>query len=583
MKRALLVAALGSLCSLSFATVTYSVSMAGDDSLSINVDIPVKAAETSVQIPNWAPGSYRYQDFKARISNMQASNGSGQSVEVTHPDENTWVAKTPGMDRVRFSYNVPITMERSIGHYTGPSSYVYVVGRKEEDCRLEFSLPQNWRVALGLEPDGSDFAYVAPDYDVLADNPVTLGMFRYDEYEVDGVPHMIVYQSGPWAYVDRPKLVEICKEISESQAHFWGGMPFKRYIWHFRMTDSMDGAGGLEHLSSTEISLAIGLGERAVSVLSHELFHAWNVKRIRSKPLGPFNYLELPQTGALWWLEGVTDYYADLLLTRYGMYDDEYMYQNVIGNMNSTRRNEQRLQVSPYEASFRVREANNGRGNSQGYGVNYYNTGWVAGLCLDLEIRRRTGGARSLDDVSHMLWEMCREDQPGFPEDAIRKALIRVGGAGMGEVYDKWIMQPGELPVEEQLAKVGLEIAEEPQTTVTSGLTIVPGIFEAGARVARVSGPAEGKLERTDVVVQAGTYRFNGLESRMQGQQRLADFNASLKAGQPVTLKVLREGEMIEVSITPVSEQGTRTFIRPMSGDNAMLQELRRGWLYGKE
>ncbi len=582
MKRALLVAAFGSLCSLSFATVTYSVSMAGDDSLSIQVDIPVKGAETSVQIPKWAPGSYRYQDFQARISNMQATTGSGQAVEMSHPDDNTWIAKTQGLATVRFSYNVPITIDRMIGHYTGPSSYVYVMGRKEEDCRLQFTLPTSWRVALGLEPDGSDMRYVAPDYDVLADNPVTLGMFRYDEYEVNGMPHMIVYQSGPWAFVDRPKLVQICKDISESQSDFWGGLPFKRYIWHFRLTDSMDGAGGLEHLSSTEISLAIGLGPRAVSVLSHELFHAWNVKRIRSLPLGPFNYQELPQTGALWWLEGVTDYYADLLLTRYGMFDDEYMYSNVVGNMTTTRRNEQRMEVSPYQASYRVRDAANGRGNSQGFGVNYYNTGWVAGLCLDLEIRRRTGGARSLDDVSYLLWDMCQDDKPGFEEDAIRKALIRVGGSGMGEVYDKWIMQPGELPVEEQLAKVGLELVEEPDATVTTGASFFPGVDDEGARVTRVSGPAEGKLERGDLVVQAGSFRFTGLSTRMEGQKLVSDFNESLKAGEAVTFRVVRNGETIDVTVTPERSEGTRTVIKPMAGDNSMLQGLRRGWLYGK-
>jgi predicted metalloprotease with PDZ domain len=119
------------------------------------------------------------------------------------------------------------------------------------------------------------------------------------------------------------------------------------------------------------------------------------------------------------------------------------------------RSNPARLTVSPYQASFQVAAANNGRGNSNGFQISYYNLGWLAGMCLDIEIRQQSGGKHSLDDVAHALYDLCKDNKPGFEEDEIRKQCIRFGGPSLGAFYDKVVMSPGELPIEEQLAKVG--------------------------------------------------------------------------------------------------------------------------------
>jgi predicted metalloprotease with PDZ domain len=526
------------------ADIDYVVSAGpGSETLKISVTAPVTGSTESLQMPRWAPGSYRYVRHFEKVTNVTAVDENGKSLAVSHPEETIWTANTAGASEVTISYEMPVTITDRVFHYAGPSTYMYMPGRIKEACTLEMDLPASWKVACGLQELAGNNRYTAPDYDVLTDNPVTAGEFVEDTYYAGGVEHTIAYHSGGPNSINRQNVIDYCRKITIAQGKFFDGLPFRKYIWHFRTFNSADGAGGLEHLSSTEISLATGLGLGAVSVLSHEYFHAWNVKRIRSSILGPFDYQELPQTGALWWLEGVTDYYADVLLRRPGVYDNAHFYGAIISNVDRTRRSAGRLTVSPYESSYRVRDAANGIGNSSGYGgVNYYNTGWVAGLCLDLELRHRTGGQHSLDDVTLALWEMCKDDQPGFKEEEIRKQLIRFGGAAMGGIYDKWIMNPGELPVEEQLAKVGLEIAEKSEKYTDIGFRLVPSRRSGGIVVRGVQGPADDILKNGDLVVS-----INGTELGSGGGaiRAIRDVTQNAKVGESITLGVKDGGQLV--------------------------------------
>lgn len=519
-----------------------------NNQLNVAVTIPVTSESLSVQIPNWAPGSYRYANYPNNIKNVMAIDQDSVVIEPTHPDANTWTISAKGKKKITFSYSVPARFTRENSHYSGPATYVYVVGRKTEKCRLEMKLPVGWKTACGLDEGKSENSYAAPDYDVLADNPMTYGKFESDTYTVMGVPHTIAYHTGDPSQTNRAEVLRYCKYVSESEGTFFGGLPFKKYIWHFNVTGGTDGGSGLEHLSSTEISMAAGLGKGTVSVFSHEYFHAWNVKRIRSEPLGPFDYLVMPKTGALWWLEGVTDYYADVLLHRYGMFDTDWFHSTLTSNVTRTRSNPERMNISPYDSSYRVSEADNGRGNSNGLLVSYYNTGWLVGLCLDIELRARTGGKKSTDDVMRDLFRECKNNQPGFKEDRIRQLLIKHGGAEMGPIYDTWVMKPGELPVEAQLAKVGLQMGNMDEQIVDLGVVTFPNI-NGGLRIARISAFATDKLDSEDIII-----GVNGVDlSTMTGGGAGRAFRTAtekVKAGDVYKLKVKRGDKELDVEIT---------------------------------
>ncbi len=341
--------------------------------LEVTMTVPVTSSTTALQVPSWSPGAYVLRDFAAGIKDIRFTSEAGKELAFTKPEAFTWNVDTANVKSLTAKYWVANNPADGAMHYSGPPTYLYVVDRKTEPCLLTFDLPHGWLAVLGID-ERRDGSYRAEDYDVLADNPVTMGDFLMDSYSARGKPHYIVYRGRLKQHIDREFVMRMCRQVTESQAEFFGGLPYSKYVWHFSVSPAMSGGGGLEHLSSTQIGLAVGVGPSTMYLCAHEFFHLWNVKRIRSYPLGPFDYTQLPKTGALWWLEGVTDYYASLLPTRTGWFGRDEFYRQVESNVNRTRSNEERLKVSTYDASYRVGEANNGRGNSSGFGVNYYNT-----------------------------------------------------------------------------------------------------------------------------------------------------------------------------------------------------------------
>lgn len=553
--------------------------------LEVQITIPVTKPITELQMPNWAPGSYVLVDNFNNVKDLKAT-GDGVAIEAAKPSNNTWSFDTSRAKTLTVTYSLPSTFSNGAMHYSGPSSYLYVVDRKAEPCKLILDVPKDWRVAIGLDEDRGlsrstrMSAFTAPTYDVLADNPVTMGDFVMDSYTVRGKPHYIVCR-GPFRKdVDMNYLLKACRHITEVQGDFFGGLPYNKYVWHFMVTDNYDGAGGLEHLSSTQITLASGLGPRAISVLSHEFFHLWNVKRIRSAPLGPFDYTQLPKTGALWWLEGTTDYYAHLLLFRSGWWGEDTWFADIIGNYNSVKNNAARLTVSPYDASYRVGEAANGRGNSNGYQISYYDLGFLAGVCLDTEIRYRTDGKRSLDDVIRALYDLTKDNKPGFAEDEIRKQCVRFGGPTLGEFYDQVIMKPGEMPVEAQLAKMGLKMSQQQVSFVDTGIRWTPSKTSKGARVQGVSGPAEAAgLMRDDLILS------------INGRSTVFDKNKDITVAMQteldrartdvsVLLHVMRGDKEMDISITPVPGTRQAMKIEADPSADAKTRKLREGWYY---
>ncbi len=565
-----------SLACSALARIDYSVRVVqGSNQLEFEMVIPSDGKAVEVKIPNWAPGSYRLANNKQFIKDVTAVRAS-RKVVVTESADGSWVVASGSSGDVVLKYSRttgPITDRM---HLTGPAYYLYVKDRIGEECSIKFNLPEKWRASCGLNVKGDGF--VAPTYDVLADNPVTLGDYVSDYYEVEGVKHEIAYFGGDVSKVDRAKVVDYCQRISQAQSKFWGGLPFEKYVWHFTVMNAADGGWGLEHLSSTTIGLAQGVGEGTVSVLCHELFHAWNVKRIRSKVLGPFDYNVLPKTGALWLLEGVTDYYADLLLYRSNIFDEEYFKRSIVSNVRTTRSNAQRFEVSPYDSSYRVGEAANGQGNSAGFGVNYYNTGWLVGLCLDLEIREKTGGTKSLDDVMFALYEQTKDNKPGFEEGDVRKILVEVGGPELGTAYDNWVMKPGELPVEAQLAKVGFLFETNAEKFVDAGFVYAWG--DDGRLT--VSRPGRNtNVRRGDEIIEINGIAQGANESAMKNVKE--QWTKLMVAGAKLKLKVKRGEEILDVDAEMT--EGTRTNYKIENEGNISPEKMnkRKQWHIGSK
>lgn len=563
-------------CVAAHAELAYTVEVNPEQG-NIKVSIVVEDAKSGVVLksPNWAPGSYRLVDNYRSVNNFKATDSSGKELDVNQ-SANSW--SVAGADRITVSYTITNAGSNGAWHWSGPSTYLYVDGRKEEACTLSVKSPGNWTAYTGLdEIKGKPNLFTAENYDVLADNPVSIGNVTVDTFRVRGKDHFIVYRNAGVDQIDREKVKQTCIFTAETQADFFGGLPFNKYVFHFALMDNVDGGGGLEHLTSTQITLPTGFGRWSQTVIPHEYYHLWNVKRIRSAVLGPFDYDKLPKTGALWWLEGVTDYYAHLLLHRYGYWGREEFYNDILSNFRTYGSAAGRLTTSIYDSSYRVGEAANGRGNSQGYQFSYYDAGWVAGMFLDLEIRARTNNKRSLDDVQLALWKMCKDNQAGFPEDEIRRQVLKYGGNDIADFYDNLIMKPGEKDFSGTLKKVGLRMVETGKVMGDPGFNAIPG--ESGLTVRSVSTVAQGKLERGDVIL-----KIDGKEvgkTRRYQTEAIMVIN-SIEYGKALKLQVKRGDKTLDVELVTGYVRRQSWKVEEDPGATREQIALRDAWLFQK-
>lgn len=576
--------------------ITYRVEPhTAEKTFHVQMDIPhVKELTVRVQIPVWSPGAYISGNYAVNITDLAAEDGNHNPLKLYHPDQNTWEIGANGANQIHLQYTVKNIDAQENGsgpkraHLTGPRTYLYVVGHKADPVALELAPPAGakvWKIATSLDPTesaGSSSSepavrgYTASSYDVLADAPVEMGDFAEEKFEVGGKPHSAVLY-GDYAGVDRAKLVNYCKKVAETETAFFGDIPYHRYIFEFRVSPGRaGGGGGLEHLGSTEISMSNNVEDRLRSVIAHEFFHLWNVKRIRPFVLGPFDYVDPPRTANLWWSEGVTSYYGDLLSRRGGLNTDEEYLKHLADTIASLQNNPARLRVSGDEASLHVFDAN----NSQGYGgLSYYTKGELIGLCLDLKIRELTKGAHSLDEVIRALYIQCgKGNGPGFSEDDIKKTVNRISGQDLSDYYDMLARSKEEMPFAQCLASVGLNLtrSDTPTPIPDSGMTIQPDRQFQTLSVGEVT--PNGAADKA------------GLKTgdRIVGVNDQTDMRAmgmllrTTTPGKSLTIVVTRDGKRTEIAFTMSSANRYPWAIAPDPAASPEKLRLRRQWLTGK-
>jgi predicted metalloprotease with PDZ domain len=412
---------------------------------------------TEFRMPAWAPGDYRIVDLGKGLANVKFSR-AGAPVEAQHPSANLWTIDG-GADAVFytvasgdpgiFSENLRITADEAF--IQGPAVLGYFSGHVKEPQTLAVT-PYPTADAKVVSPlENRDGVFSAPNYDWLVDSPLVMGSkLKVEPFTVAGKPFRIA-GFGRVGATDLKPFADVCAKIAAECGKLFGEIPSKSYTFFL---DFGGPGGGLEHLDSARLAMWPGMSaDRAASFLAHEYFHRYNVKRIRPLPLGPFDYTKPAATGALWWLEGVTDYYAEVITFRAGLKSRQEVLAALSDGLRALARDPDRLKVSARDASLRVWEA----GNSSGYGIDYYSKGKLIGWCLDMAIRAQTGGKNSLDDVMLALYAECKEGKPGFAEDRIRELCVRIGGSALGPIYDTCVDKPVELPAAQLLLQIGMK------------------------------------------------------------------------------------------------------------------------------
>ena len=428
-------------------------------------DVPPMRPRAVFDLPVWTPGSYRLRDFRDHVRDVRATAPAGAELAVTRLDADSWEVAHGRQEEITFAYRILLGEndrfmlrgdERRCLTYEGPQVYVLLRDHVARPCTVRFDLPNGWEVGSGLVRGADDRTFFAQDYDFLADCPVKLGVFQEWSFRAAGGARVDVVVDGPGEVeFDADPWVENIRRIVAVQGEMFGGFPFDRYAFLFTAQPGRGFGGGLEHLTSTAIgisaaqlrnSAATGLG-----TIAHEFFHTWNVKRLRPRALGPFDYQRQNRTTALWLMEGVTSYYTDVTLARAGLTEPERFWESMARQISGLESNPARHHVSSAAASWNVWEP-----AAADRRLSYYNSGLVLGLLLDLEIRARTANRRSLDDVMRALYEICRDRGRGFEPGEIASAVGWVAGADFRPWFDRYVDGTVVPPYGEILAHAGL-------------------------------------------------------------------------------------------------------------------------------
>ncbi len=334
---------------------------------------------------------------------------------------------------------------------------------------MRLELPPEWKksvTALEAAPDQLPNHYRAADYDTLVDSPIVAGNPAIHEFVVDGAKHYLV-DIGEFGAWDGAKAAAALEKIVAETRRFWGVLPFKTYYFLnvFRRR-----AGGLEHKYSTLLTAMAArtsdapINFRWFGFVSHEYFHAFNVKRLRPVELGPFDYEHSPRTASLWIAEGLTSYFGDLIVVRAGLGTiDDYlgaMSSSISQLQNSPGRLVQTLEQSSLDVWS---SGTSGVARDRSKSVSYYVKGPVVGLLLDAKIRRATGDRKSLDDVMRLAYQQYAGDH-GFTPDQFRAAAEEVAGIDLNDWFKKAISSTEELDYTEALDWFGLQFAPAGET-----------------------------------------------------------------------------------------------------------------------
>ena len=451
----------------------------------VTLTIAQPAAQQRVALPVWIPGSYMVREFAKNLQNLRATQGR-RSVPLQQLDKATWqVDATPGKPLV-LTYAVyaldnsvrTAWLDASRGFFNGTSLCLQVAGQETLPHTLELVSTRAtaaWHVATGLPTVATDTrgfgSYVADDYDALVDHPFELGHFWSGEFKACGVPHRFVV-AGAAPSFDGARLLADTQKICEAEIRFWhprGKPPHTNYVFMLNAVD--DGYGGLEHRNSTALICTRRdlprVGDKRSSegyttllgLISHEYFHTWNVKRLKPAAFAQFDYSRENYTHQLWFFEGFTSYYDDLLLRRAGLLDDAAYLRLLNKTINQVDQTPGRLVQSVAESSFDawVKYYRQDE-NTPNATVSYYTKGALVALCLDLTLRAE--GTTDLDEVMRSLFKRCK----GGPmsEADLLDVLQLLAGRSLAPELAQWVHSTDTLPLQPLLERHGVAVHADP-------------------------------------------------------------------------------------------------------------------------
>ncbi|GAB3883754.1 M61 family metallopeptidase [Spirosoma agri] len=579
-------------------SITYVLSMPEPQTHYFEVEMQLKNVATAtnakkngyidIKMPVWTPGSYLIREYAKNVEAFTAMVG-GKPVPSEKIRKNTWRVTTAD-DNLTIRYRVyanELTVRTSFvdvdhGYVTPASMFMYHDALKGQPHRVVVQPYKAWKtVTTGLEPvSGAEYTYEAADYDLLVDSPIEIGNQRLFTFTAANVPHTVAMFGD--VYYDEKRLSADYKRVCEAAATVVGEHPCKHYT--FIVHHIPQGGGGLEHLNSTTLETyrtAYSTEtnyKNFLTLVAHEYFHLWNVKRIRPVALGPFDYENENYTHMLWLSEGCTSFYEDNILRRAGFHTPE-AYLTIVGNDIGTIENQpgnrvQSAAESSWDAWIKGYRPNE---NSSNTTISYYSKGSVLGTLLNLAILAGSNGERSLDDLMRFLYsEYYKKQKRGFTDEEFRRAAEQIAGRKLDDFFTTAVNSANPINYNAYFEPVGLK------------LTNVASKTQDGFLGASTS-PANGKATVTSVRRGSAAYTDGlnvGDEIISVDDIRVGDdllrFVSGRRVGDVLKVLVNRAGLLREVSITLTQNPLVSYRLEPLPNQTDAQKALYNKWLFIK-
>lgn len=560
----------------------------------LDVSMTVKdpsGRSTKLAMPAWAPGSYLVRDFGRHVYDVGATTVDGKPLAVRRVDKQTWSVDSGGRN-FRFTYRVfadelsvrTSYLDSEFAFLNGTSVFMYLVGDLDAKSRLEVDVPEGWDVFAPMPAAATGDGYENENYDRLADRPLLLGKAQVETFEVGGTTFRYVL-SAPYGMpnADLERLVSEAEQVVTAFHEVMGSFPFPEYTF-FTIFDP-GGGGGLEHLESTGMIMRPSAFDepekgyrRARSLLAHEFFHAWNVKAIHDKVLGPFDYEQENYTELLWFHEGLTETMEGQIMMRAGFEAPE-AFLTSLGKRYSAYVTLPGRNRSPISEVSRMawvglyKPADNHRNEM----ISYYLKGDMIGIALDLRIRiesAKSGKLGSLERMFRAIWASKAKGRwdVAIDYDDVVAAANAQAGADLRGFFEAHVRGTDPLPLPELLREIGVEVRSAPVDD-----THWTGLVFSGKTVRSVErdSPAAsaGMMDGDELVAVAG--------HRVENQKAFNEAIARTESGQPVEVSVFRKGLLKRIELVPIQHPGSvYTFtLMPEDTLEPAIAKARADWL----
>ncbi|HJU73179.1 MAG TPA: PDZ domain-containing protein [Gemmatimonadaceae bacterium] len=579
----------GSAQSAPIADVRYDVAfnpeLAAQNMLRVTMRFSVTGNDpVLLSLPAWTPGAYEISNFARNVWNFGALGGE-RALVWDKVDHDTWRVRPDGARAitVRFDYradsldNAMADSRADFAFFNGTNVFLYPEGRSFDfPATVTITLPNEWRVATGMPSSGAR-TYRAANYHDLVDYPTFVGRFDLDSATIGGkTVRLATYPEGLFRNPERAKLWDDHRKFIPEMVKVFGDTPFDTYTTMIVFDTAYAGASALEHSNShVGIYTPFIIGNPILpSITSHEVFHLWNVKRMRPADLWPYRYDVETPTVWLWVSEGVTDYYSDLMLVRGGVIDSATYLRTLNEKMDEV------AAVPP--VALEDASLSTWVHPTDGTGYIYYPKGALAAFLLDIMVRDASDNKRSLDDVLRDVYEATYKKGQGFGSDdwwgAVRRAAGQGGQAAFDDFRTRYIDGREPFPYARVLPLAGLRARTDTIRSPRIGVLTEPDSNRIVVTNVEPGSAADAAgIKAGDVLVRVGDIAVNdpSFGERYRARYRNAE-------GTNLPVIVNRTGSEMTLQMPVRMAISTRLVLEFDQAASAKAARVRHGILTGQ-